>query len=130
MARGRKKKDDAVPVAVIEVSGPNYEGTVSGLSNEVLPLEEDSARIRGELSALHKKFEKEFGVNKYAVKIFHRLKRMSDDMRNDTLRSLKGLMQEDRMGLPSDLVDQMNTDDDTSVIPTVERSIPKLMSIN
>lgn len=107
MARGRKKKDEAAPVASIEVEKPDFERAISVLASSITPSEEEGASIRGDLSAAWKVIEKDCHVNKAAAKQYHSLARMSPEKRDDYLRSLYGLMQAGGIGISQDLVDQM-----------------------
>lgn len=128
MARGRKKKDEAAPVASIEVETPDFQRAISVLASSITPSEEEGASIRGDLSAAWKVIEKDCHVNKAAAKHYHSLARMSPEKRDDYLRSLYGLMQAGGIGISQDLVDQMGGEA-APEMPVADSKVPELATL-
>lgn len=106
----------------IEVKQPDFARAIRILDHDIKPAEEQNAESRGDLSAAWKLIEEQCHCNKAAAKVFAKLKAMSDEKRDDYLRTLYGLMKAARIGISQDLVDRM-TDSDAPSMP-VEPSEP------
>lgn len=106
---------------VKEVVAPDFAKMKRIFLNDIKPAEEKNAKSRGELSAAWKAIEDECHCNKGAAKLLHRLRGMSDETRDDFLRTLYGGMKALEIGISQDLVDKMN-DEDAPTMPTVDRS--------
>lgn len=115
MARTAKPESDEVT----EIYQPDYERAIRVLSNDVHPQQEKNATSRGELSAAWKVIEDDCHVNKSAAKTYFKLTGMSDEKRDDFLRSLYGLMKTGNMGISADLVDRMG-DGEAPAMPIAE----------
>jgi hypothetical protein len=116
---GGKAKTPADEVE--EIKKPDFSRAIQVMKSTIRPAEEESAGARGDLSAAWKIVEDECHINKKAAKDFHRLSNMSDELRDDYLRSLYGLMQEAGIGISQDLVDQMG-DGEAPSMPVKARS--------
>lgn len=125
--RGRGKKQDEPKVE--EVQQPDFERAVRVLKGDIGPAEEKNAKSRGDLSAAWKVIEDECHVNKKAAKDVNRLAGMSEELRDDYLRSFYGMMQQMGLGISRDLVDQMG-DGDAPTMPVAERTAPTLHTVN
>lgn len=117
MAKKAKPEDQEV----LEIEKPDYERAIRVLTNDVHPQQERNAKSRGELSAAWKVVEDECHVNKGAAKLYFKLTGMSDEKKDDFLRSLYGLMKTGGLGLSADLVDKMG-DGEAPSMPIVQRS--------
>jgi hypothetical protein len=80
------------------------------------------------MSAAWKIVEDECHVNKAAAKDFRKIRNMSDELRDDYLRSLYELMSEDGIGISPDLVDAMG-EDDAPAMPVAERKPVELVTV-
>jgi hypothetical protein len=103
MSRKAKAKADEIE----EVPQPDFTRAAKILRNDVAPAEEKSAKTRGDLSAAWKVIQDECHVNKKAAKLIHWMRTQSDELKDDFLRSLYGLMKELKLGISADLVDKM-----------------------
>ncbi len=124
-AMARRKKDDDVQ----EIKKPDFKRAIRVMRNDIEPELESNAESRGNLSAAWKVVEKECHVNKAAAKDFNKLRTMSEEKRDDYLRSLYGLMKEGGVGISRDLVDQMD-DDDAPTMPVADREGFDLHTVN
>lgn len=124
MARTAKKKDDEVEL----IKTPDFKRAIKVITNDVEPQDERNAKARGEMSAAWKIVEDECHVNKAAAKDFRKIRNMSDELRDDYLRSLYGLISEDGIGISSDLVDAMG-DNDAPSMPVTERKPVELVTV-
>lgn len=125
MARTAKKKDDEVEL----IKTPDFKRAIKVITNDVEPQDERNAKARGEMSAAWKIVEDECHVNKAAAKDFRKIRNMSDELRDDYLRSLYGLMSEDGIGISSDLVDAMG-DNDAPSMPVTKRRPVELATLS
>ena len=76
-------------------------------------------RWRGNLSAAWRAIEEQCHCNKAAAKLLHKLHGMSEEQRDDYLRTLYGGMQAMGIGISQDLVDKM-TGSDAPKMPIVD----------
>ncbi|WP_334656978.1 hypothetical protein [Sphingomonas panaciterrae] len=127
--RGRKAKEQEQQQDHTEVAKPDFARAARLLRGDVKPAEEQNAKSRGDLSAAWKTIEDDCHVNKKAAKDAHKLANMSDETRDDYLRSLYGMMQELKIGISRDLVDQMGGAK-APQMPMAERSAPELHTVN
>ena len=118
------KKDDEVEL----IKTPDFKRAIKVITNDVEPQDERNAEARGEMSAAWKIVEDECHVNKAAAKDFRKIRNMSDELRDDYLRSLYGLMSEDGIGISPDLVDAMG-EDDAPAMPVAERKPVELVTV-
>lgn len=102
MAKTARKESEEVS----EVKKPDFAKALRIIRNDVRPAEEMSAAERGKLSGAWKAVEKDANCCRAAAKIFAKLLEMSDETRDDYLRTLYGLMTEAGIGISRDLVDQ------------------------
>jgi hypothetical protein len=116
MARTAKPESDEVT----EIVKPDFERAIRVMTNDVHPQQEHNAKSRGELSAAWKVIENDCRVNKGAAKAYFKLTGMSDEKRDDYLRSLYGLMKTGNMGISADLVDRMGQNGEAPEMPIVE----------
>lgn len=93
-----------------EVAQPDLARMAKIFAGDLKPAEEKSAKTRGEQSAAWKTIEKDCHCNKKAAKALFSLQGMSEELRDDFLRTfLPGLKALDLV--PSeDLVDMMDGD--------------------
>lgn len=101
-----------------EVKQPDFEGALRILRGDVNPSTEESAKIRGDLSAAWKAIEKDMHCNKKGAKFVHSLIRMDVQVRDDVLRTVFGLMKTAEIGISEDLVALMG-DDAQSTMPVI-----------
>lgn len=92
---------------VTEVIAPDFERAIRIMTNDVHPQQERDAKVRGELAGAWKAIEDECRCSKQAAKFYSKLTGMSDEKRDDVLRTLYGLMKVGNMGISADLVDRM-----------------------
>lgn len=116
MARKAKIESDEV----IEIVKPDFERAIKVLTHDVHPQSERNASARGELSAAWKIIEDECHVNKGAAKLYFKMTGMSDEKKDDFLRSLYGMMKTGGIGISADLVDKMEAGD-APTMPIVQR---------
>lgn len=105
---------------VEEILKPDFKRAIKVLTHDVKPAEEHNAESRGDLSAAWKIIEDECHCNKAAAKAFNKILNMSEEKRDDYLRTLYGLMAEAKIGISADLVDRMG-DGEAPSMPVVER---------
>jgi hypothetical protein len=101
MAKTARKESEEVS----EVKTPDFAKALRIIRNDVRPAEELSAAERGKLSGAWKAVEKDCHLNKPAAKLVAKLLEMSDETRDDFLRTQYGLMTEAGIGISRDLVD-------------------------
>lgn len=104
MARKAKTEDEE---QAIELQKPDFERALRIMTHDVKPAEEKNATARGDLSAAWKTIEDDCHCNKSAAKHFAKLLGMSEEARDDHLRTLYGLMRLSGIGVAKDLVDEM-----------------------
>ena len=102
MAKTAKKESEEVS----DVKTPDFAKALRIIHQDVRPAEELSAAERGKLSGAWKAVEKDAHCNRPAAKLFCKLLQMSDETRDDFLRTQYGLMREAGIGISRDLVDQ------------------------
>lgn len=93
------------------------------LTHDIAPAEEQNAKSRGDLSAAWKAIEQDCNCVKAAAKQYFKLSRMTEEARDDYLRSLYLLMQAGGIGISQDLVDRMG-DGDAPTMPVVAPTGP------
>lgn len=108
---------------VKEVHAPDFAKMKRIFLHDIKPAEEKNAKARGDLSAAWKAIEDDCHCNKAGAKLLHKLHGMSEETRDDFLRTLYGGMQALGIGISQDLVDQMN-DQDAPTMPIVPPSGP------
>lgn len=118
---GRRAKVESEEQEIVELIKPDYERAIKVLTNDVHPQQERNAKSRGELSAAWKVIEDDCHVNKGAAKLYFKLTGMSDEKKDDYLRSLYGMMKTGGLGISADLVDKMG-DGEAPTMPVVQRS--------
>jgi hypothetical protein len=115
---GRKAKSDNDNVE--EIQQPDFERAAKILVGDIKPAEEKNAKARGDLSAAWKVIADECHVNKKAAKDVFKLRNMSEELRDDYLRSFYGMMQQFHLGISADLVDQMG-DGEAPTMPVTDK---------
>lgn len=110
------KKDEPT-----EILQPDFEKMARIFSRDIKPAEEKNAKARGDLSAAWKAIEDDCHLNKRGAKLLFKLHGMSEEERDDFLRTLYGGMQALGIGISQDLVDRM-TDSDAPTMPVVAAS--------
>ena len=106
---------------VKDVHAPDFAKMKRIFLTDIKPAEEKNAKSRGDLSAAWKAIEDECHCNKAAAKLLHKLNNMSEETRDDFLRTLYGGMKVCGIGISQDLVDKMN-DEDAPTMPAVDSS--------
>jgi hypothetical protein len=109
----------AAPAAndeVVETFPPNFQKLKIILLGDIRPAEEKQQSVKGDLSAAWKAVEDEAHCNKKAAKQLHRLRLMSDETRDDYLRTLLGGLEALGLGLTADLVDAMEAGKQTAAV--------------
>jgi hypothetical protein len=101
-----------------QVVAPDFQKAKRIFLHDLKPGEERSAKARGEQSHAWQSIEKDAHCNKAGAKFAFKLMNLSDETRDDVLRSLYGLMKALGIGISQDLVDKMNGDD-APTMPTV-----------
>lgn len=114
MARGDSDK-------VKEVVAPDFQKMKRIFLHDLKPADEKSAKVRGEQSQAWKAVEKDCNCNKAGAKFAFKLLNMSDEARDDVLRTLYGSLKALNIGISQDLVDKMNGED-APTMPTVDKS--------
>lgn len=122
------KKDDG-PQNGGEIVKPDFERAIKVLTNDLNPLLEKSAKIRGDQAAGWKVIEDDCHCNKKAAKDFHKLLRMDPELRDDYFRTLSGLLDASGIGISRDLVDQAEGDEPKPIIPVVDKARPELATL-
>lgn len=122
------KKDDG-PQNGGEIIKPDFERAIKVITNDLNPLLEKSAKVRGDQAAGWKVIEDDCHCNKKAAKDFHKLLRMDPELRDDYFRTLRGLLDVSGLGISRDLVDEAEGKEASPVIPTVDRTRPELATV-
>lgn len=123
------KKDDG-PQNGGEIIKPDFERAIKVITNDLNPLLEKSAKVRGDQAAGWKVIEDDCHCNKKAAKDFHKLLRMDPELRDDYFRTLRGLLDVSGLGISRDLVDEAEGKEASPVIPVVDKSRPELATVN
>jgi hypothetical protein len=100
------------------IHAPDFEKMKRIFTRDIKPAEDKNAKARGDLSAAWKAIEDDCHCNKAGAKLLHKLHGMSEETRDDFLRTLYGGMQAMGIGISQDLVDKM-TDSDAPQMPVV-----------
>jgi hypothetical protein len=114
MARGEGEK-------VKEVGAPDFQKMKRIFLHDLKPADEKSAKVRGEQSQAWKTVEKDCHCNKAGAKFVFKLMNLSDEARDDLLRTVYGGLKALGIGISQDLVDKMSGDD-APTMPTVDKS--------
>jgi hypothetical protein len=117
-------RDDQVK----ELIAPDFAKMKRIFLNDIKPAEEKNAKARGDLSAAWKAIEDDCHCNKGGAKLLHKLHGMSEEMRDDFLRTLYGGMKALGIGISQDLVDKM-ADQDAPTMPVVATTGPGVESL-
>lgn len=123
------KKDDG-PQNGGEIVKPDFERAIKVITNDLNPLLERSAKVRGDQAAGWKVIEDDCHCNKKAAKDFHKLMRMDPELRDDYFRTLTGLLDASGIGISRDLVDQAEGAEPKPIIPVVDKTRPELATVN
>lgn len=123
------KKDDG-PQNGGAITPPDFEKALKVITNDLNPLIERSAKVRGDQAAAWKVIEDDCHCNKKAAKDFHKLMRMDPELRDDYFRTLSGLLELSGIGISRDLVDQAEGGEAKPVIPVVDKKRPELATVN
>lgn len=106
---------------VEQVIAPDFDRMKKIFLHDLKPADEQSAKVRGNQSAAWKTIEKDCHCNKTGAKFVFKLLNMSDEARDDVLRTIYGGMKACKIGISQDLVDKMQ-DQDAPEMPTVDKS--------
>lgn len=106
---------------VTEIHAPDFEKMKRIFTRDIRPAEDKNAKARGDLSAAWRAIEDDCHCNKSGAKLLHKLHGMSEETRDDFLRTLYGGMQAMGIGISQDLVDKM-TDSDAPTMPVTPAS--------
>lgn len=109
---------------VTEVHAPDFERMKNILLRDIRPAIEKDAKARGDMAAAWKVIQDECHCHKGAAKLLNKLLGMSDEGRDDFLRTLYGGMQALNIGISQDLVDQMQGEGDAPTMPIVPPTGP------
>lgn len=123
------KKDEG-PQNGGEIPKPDFERAIKVITNDLNPLLERSAKVRGDQAAGWKVIEDDCHCNKKAAKHFHALMRMDPELRDDYFRTMRGLLEASGMGISRDLVDDAEGKEEAPVIPVVDKARPELATVN
>lgn len=118
MAKNLKPGAKEGPANGGAVKQPDFEAAIRVLRGDVNPSVEESAKIRGDLSAAWKTIEKDHNCNKKGAKFVHSLMRMDVQVRDDVLRTVYGMMKAAEIGISEDLVSLMS-DDEVTTMPVL-----------
>lgn len=129
MARSNKSPAENTGVVNGELPKPDFERAIRVMSNDLNPLTERGAKLRGEQSAGWKVIENDCHCNKKAAKVFHNLMRMDQELRDDWFRTFRGLLEAGGIGITPDMVDMAEGDDASPIIPIVEAGRPQLATM-
>lgn len=121
----KRAKPEAEEAA--EVTQPDFERAIAVLRGDVNPTTEETAKLRGDLSAAWKTIENDCHCNKKAMKWVHALMRMDQGVRDDVLRTLYGGMKAANIGISEDLISLMG-DGETPTMPVVKREAPPTLA--
>jgi hypothetical protein len=106
---------------VEQVVAPDFAKMKRIFLHDLKPADEKSAKVRGEQSQAWKTIEKDCHCNKAGAKFAFKLLNMSDEARDDVLRTVYGALKALNIGISQDLVDKMQ-DQDAPTMPTVDKS--------
>jgi hypothetical protein len=106
---------------VSEVIAPDFQRMKRIFLHDLRGLEERSAKVRGDQSNAWKTIEKDAHCNKSGAKFVFKLLNMSDELRDDVLRTVYGGLKALNIGISQDLVDKMEGED-APTMPTVDKS--------
>jgi hypothetical protein len=112
-----------------QVIKPDFKLAVKYYREDIRPAQAKVGEFAQEQSTAYKAIKKRAHVNPAAAKMAFKLNEMEDDKRDDFLRSLYGLMQELKIGISADLVDQM-ADGDAPTMPKIEKAPVSLVTVN
>ena len=124
------KKDDEGPQNGGAIEQPDFERALKVINHDLNPLTEESAKVRGDQAAAWKTIEKDCHCNKKAAKVFHSLKRMDPELRDDWFRTFTGLLEASGIGISRDLVDEAEGAPSKPIVPVVDRVRPELVTVN
>jgi len=122
------KKSDDGPRNGGEVDQPDFETAARILKRDVRPAEEkvgEWAQTMGEAFKAIKKLN----VDTKAARSAFWLSKQSDEKRDAYLRSLRGMLAALNIGITRDMVDEAEDAEETPIIPTVERVLPTLATV-
>lgn len=122
MAKAAKEK-------VEQVFKPDYKLAVKLYREDIRPAQAKVGEFAQEQSTAFKAIKKQAHVNPGAAKMAFKLCEMEDSKRDDFLRSLYGLMQELKIGISADLVDQM-ADGEAPKMPVTPKAPVNLVTVN
>lgn len=123
-------KNDDGPQNGGAITPPDFEKALKVITNDLNPLIERGAKVRGDQAAAWKVIEDDCHCNKKAAKDFHKLLRMDPELRDDYFRTLSGLLELSGIGISRDLVDQAEGGEAKPVIPIVDKARPELATVN
>lgn len=106
---------------VTEIHAPDFEKMKRIFTRDIKPAMEKSESERGKLSAAWKAIEEECHCNKAAAKLLHKMHGMSEELRDDFLRTLYGGMMAMGIAISADLVDKMG-DGEAPQMPVEKKS--------
>lgn len=126
MARRSRKADQ-----VEQVIAPDFSLAVKIWRGDIKPAMSRVGEHSQEMSTAYKEIKKRANIQPQAARLAFRLDGMEESKRDDFLRSLKGLLVELKIFMPTDLVDAAEGKGgaNAEVIPTGERAAPKLATI-
>jgi hypothetical protein len=107
--------------AVTEVIAPDFQKMKRIFLHDLKPADEQSAKVRGEQSNAWKTIERDCHCSKPGAKFVFKLMNMSDEARDDVLRTVYGGLKALNIGISQDLVDKMQGED-APEMPTVDKS--------
>lgn len=87
---------------------PDFEKALKIIRGDINRHDQEMSTIRGEMSGAWKAVEKDCHVNKKGARIFRALFNMEEELRDDCLRTLYGLMAAAGIGVSQNLVDAAN----------------------
>jgi len=114
---------------VEEIVTPDFKLAVRYYREDIRPAQTKVGEFAQEQSTAYKAIKKQAHVNPGAAKLAFKLNEMEDAKRDDFLRSLYGLMQELKIGISADLVDQM-ADGEAPSMHKVEKAPVSLVTVN
>ena len=106
---------------VREIVAPDFAKMKRIFLNDIKPAEEKNAASRGTIGQAYKSIEKDCHGNRAGAKLAFKLYAMTDEARDDFLRTQYGLMKALGIGISHDLVDKMSGED-APTMPTVDNS--------